>query len=417
MSSETDPTPCNQGFLADVAALASQLDNPVAPYPAFFASPQCGRTGGPVFPVYFNPITCPAAGLASPQDNCLRVISQETFQGYQSSGANLASTEVNVLANPDNDSNSVFTSTAARLYSWYVPPGYALYFYKDNPVTNGIKGNLGLRQGPDTLQTNACANQVTLDDGTTTFFSYANGATDCDASALTHNSPYFVVVLEQDFHDLLVDICTADRQVEIGVGNTLNKVWQPQSAGCDSFMTTLCSGASSNATGRVCACFRQQQALNVEYGASLEVPVCCFGVDPSGDISRACLFDQEAYKTSQMLRNCCSFAECQSIVEKSPSMQANTNTPGKIECRGQFVNFPSVTTTSVPLPNSAVSQKASIPGWVWGVLAAAVAVLMAFVVSLSFVLRTPKPPLLKPLVQPIPQSQMRTVPVAATPLF
>lgn len=429
--SELDPTPCNEGVLADLTALASQIDNPIAPYPVFYSSGQCGGAlTGASFPQYFFPVNCQNAyadGSAVPtaNDNCLRIITDPAFDPL--SGGTIDPTLVNVLPGGTDEkgtpkSNIFNNLDNTRLFSWYVPPQFRMVFYSQNPMLVG-RGNAGpyLIQDPGTLQVNACLSQLALSDGTS-FFQY-NGpsncllascacnlggetipqGTFCNQSATApicvepnaqnqHRAPYFVIIQLEEYPNIIREMCVNNRPVSLGTDlNSLNTVWKPQAAGCDNFVTSLCqiSNVTESEFQNTCRCFTQQTELNNIYGSSLDVPVCCFGFDEDDptDISKSCAFDMSAYKTNNMLQNCCSFAECQQIVEKSNGMRVRASPPGEILCQGNFVNFPTTVTPTVPIPSAFVDEKREIPFYSWIVLAVGVVLLFVFVLSLAFVTR------------------------------
>lgn len=189
---------------------------------------------------------------------------------------------------------------------------------------------------------------------------------------------------------MIFNMCTKNTQYTLGSdpNNSLNRVWKPQSSACDQYMTNICSTSDVTLSQykETCACFTQQQALNVQYGPTLEVPVCCFGADPSGDINKSCYFDTNAYKTGLMSRNCCSFAECTQVVNQNPTMQADASPPGEIQCVGSFVQFPAVPSAQpVVIPSALIVDIYSVPIYVWILFAVAVVLLLAFIFVLLFV--------------------------------
>lgn len=433
MSSDVllNPAPCDDGLLAEMTALAGQIGSPLPPFPVFNSSGQCGGGGGSTtgsaFPLYFFPSDCSSSSIPTYQNNCLRVINDfdGTFDPYH--GPPLDPTVVNVLPGGTDEkgsaANNIFPNNDERLYSWYCPPQYEIIFFKLNPMTNtrevATAGGY-LRSGPNFLQVDACLSDVRLSDNSQ-FFKYGSGSpavpsclqaycacgtgatypagpSYCQVAAgavacpgVTHNAPYFIVIHRQDFSDIIREMCVDNRQVDIGPDtpqNSLNKVWKPQAGGCDTFITNLCniSDVDNSPYKEMCACYTQQQALNNQYGASLNVPVCCFGQDPSGDIKKSCAFDEKAYKTGAMLRNCCSFAECQTIVNESQPMQAQASPPGEINCQGSFVQFPAVPVTPTgPLPTIIITDSSNIPFYVWLIFGLSILLLILFVIVLSFV--------------------------------
>lgn len=415
----TNPTPCNQGLLADMMALASQLENPVPPYPTFFSTGQCGSGAGlegssgnisTVFPSYFEPFC-----QDDTSENCLRVVSRADFDTLQRSGAALSADQYNVMpGQPAGGVNPTVNVSTPYVLSWYVPPGFEVYFYRHDVSAVGLVNNPVLRYQADELEVNACVRRPALSDGSP-LITLAN-TDDCTSAAnlatLQWHAPFLVVVQTEEFYDLLLAACTRQRPVAFGP-NSLNRVWAPQTAGCDALVTNACAGViqgGNDSLARTCACFVQQKALDAKYGASLQVSACCFGQDASGNIARSCLFDNEAYRTKAVLANCCSFAECNTIVRRNSSLRANTPTPGSVECNGKFVTFPPVpsatpTTSPTSLPHTSSTERTSIPVWVWYVVAGTVLCALAFIVSLAFVfapvpLRAPN----KPGTAPLPRS-------------
>lgn len=444
-----DDTRCNEGLLADMTALASQIENPMPPYPVLFSQGECNGglsgLGAQNFPQYFESVNCPNTGVPSAEDNCLRVI--ENFDGSFDplSGPALLPEQVNVLPNRDNTDNNIFTDPTARLYSWYVPPQYTIVFFTLNPsiVTRDVAAGQGyLQVNNNQLQSDSCLTQQRLSNGDR-FFDYIrtkeknldcldppcyyNGEVpclraNCDCNGpdqnfpvgnycttsqapigcpgVDHHAPYFVVIQNVEYPELILDMCVDNRPISLGTSlNTLNRVWKKQAFGCDSYITNLCSigDLAQSEFKDLCSCFTQQQALNNQYGSLLDVPVCCFGEDPSGDIQKACAFNSEAYKTGSMARNCCSFAECQKVVNNSPGMQARASPPGEIKCEGSIVQFP-VPPTSPDGPQTSVSveDSSTIPVFVWIILGVGVLLLLLFIVILAFVLPPSKvklPPL------------------------
>ncbi len=425
--SELDPTPCNESVLADMAALAQQVANPVAPYPVLYSTGQCL---GANFPLYFFRSNCPDSDteVANASDNCLRVIDNPSFdpKGSQT----LTARQVNVLPGgtdaKGNDANSIFFDERDVLKSFYVPPQYKFYFYRGNPLTQSLadaaaEGFLEVDGGQ--LIVDACLSVLKLDNGTPFFQYKENGSflpvgnlpsclqASCDCAftdaqpvptgtfcetaqdqetcpGTRHTAPYLVIVKTVDYSQLIVDMCASNQPISLG-DNSLNRVWRPQTAGCDQFMTSFCAASNLSDSGRkdLCACFSQQQALNNQYGAGLGVSVCCFGTDPDDptDFSKAC-FNTDAYKTDAMLKGCCSFAECEQTVNQSEEMRARASPPNRIECNGSFVDFPKVPTSpGPPLPNVSVDNTVHIPLWVWLVFGLAILLLVGFVVALAFV--------------------------------
>lgn len=432
MGSEQDPTPCNVGLLADLTASSNTVNYPVAPFPVFFSTGGCGGGGGAAaganFPLYYFPVDCSATGTPLPDNNCLRVLDNTDGHLGPTYDQVLSPSQVNVLPNADNTDNNIFSDPSARLYSWYVPYGYRMIFFHDDVRVTTLKAafasNKYLEQGPNTLVVDSCLSFLSLADGST-FFSYGSNqpanasnvtcplaycaacavqsgqipagpncpggpASPQTCTAVTHYAPYFILLKESSFSDLLLDACVQNRTITYGAdpNNSLNRVWKPQSPACDNFITALCnvSDVSISPYAELCSCFTQQQALNYQYGNQLQVPVCCFGADPKGDTMKSCTNNPNAYKTGQMLQNCCTYAQCQTLVENNTGMQVKASPPGEIQCVGSFVQFPVVPVTpSAPIPSVIVVDRHSIPLYTWIVFAVAIVLLLLFMFVLLFV--------------------------------
>jgi hypothetical protein len=431
------PIPCTTNVLASFAAIASQYLSPVPPYVFLSGTGQCGGQGGSttgsIFPQYYFASDCSSSGVPTYANNCLRIISNFDGSFDPLKGPALSPNQVNVLPGGTdqngNPANNVFSTNDARLYSWYAPPGYSIYFFKLNPMTHTrdqCAAGGYLKTDSNQLMVDACLSNAKLSDGSAFFFygsndpyfgtpqppsclqaycscgldqTFSAGPSYCQETTksinpcpgTTHQAPYFIVVQNEDFANIIREMCVNNRQVTIGPDspdNSLNRVWKPQTASCDNYMTNLCniSDLTQSRYAEQCACFTQQQALNNQYGAALKVPVVCFGQDPSGNIAKSCAFDEVSYKTSFMLSNACSFAECQTIVSQSPEMQVHASPPGQIQCNNNFVNFPPVYPSPTgPIPTVIITDIVSIPFFVWLVLGLGVLLLVLFVIVLSFV--------------------------------
>lgn len=465
-------TTCEDVLLKDMAALASQTENPIAPFPVLFSGRNCmgGLTGIGVanFPEFYKSINCPDTGIPDPDDNCMRVI--QDFDGTFNplTGPPLDQNQVNFLPGATDPMNpnkliqgNVFSdNNTDRMLSWYVPPTYEVYFYKKDPSQNtrddaAAAGYIkyGGEDGSPTLVVNGCIELRKLSNGDGFYRYYnnqaflkpckvdplclappynsplgcfldekspetdgngcvaalcqcrgqpgsvASGSDNCikgscipTCPGVAHNAPYFVVVQRKEFSKVIAEMCVQNKPFLIGAKD-LRRVWKAQTSSCDNFMTNVCSTSdlAQSDFKEDCACFTQQIALDNQYGASLDVPVCCFGTDPGGDVSKDCAFSS-AYKTDTMLENCCSFAECEKVVEKSPGMRAKADPPGEIKCDGKLVMFPTPTTTPLA-PGTTVSTetKKSIPFWAWLILGLGVIMLIIFIVLLAFVVKLPLP--------------------------
>jgi hypothetical protein len=400
MTDNLNPTPCNEGVLANMAALAQQVSAPVPPYPLFFSNSGCGESlTGSSFPSYYLPINCPPGDVIPDDsaDNCLRVMS-----GVSRTSTQIQASNINLLPSTADTGtttqSNIFPASTDKLFSWYVPPNFSMIFFEEDPTGKTVVEMLSQGKGWEVsnnyLQVDSCHSALTLANGDS-FFTAKPTITptqdDCqDLATATqawkdarHTAPYFILIEEENFNRTIVDMCTADRDVLVG-SSSLNRVWFPQSSGCDQYMETLC--AATNVAGsefaEVCSCFTQQAELDRKFGADQRVPTCCFGGDPSGDVNKSCAFNTQAYKTKDMLSNCCSFAQCQKV---SGSIQ-NPNDEVGVTCQGTFVEFPKVpAVTPTPQPGDTIEVDEAMPGWVWVVFGAGVLFLLLFLVGLAFI--------------------------------
>jgi len=450
---------CQNGALADMAALAMQVQNPVSPYPLFYSTSSCGGgvTNG-AFPEYFFNSSCPndpmdPNPIPKVTDNCLRVITDYDGSFTPFTGGALDPRQVNVLPGgqdqkgnvPTGFTGNIFSDGSARLFSFFIPENFYIVFYRGNPMTQ--TRDLAAAQGVlqingNTVIPNACIDTPTLTNGLpfmtpvaaqctscssgccrfdTTFNqcvdagSFCNDFNDCreafcgacgnsgavpqgdtcikggtyrSCPAVYHNAPYFVVVQTGDFADTIIDMCVNNGIHAVG-RNSLNRVWRPQSAGCDQYMTSICniSNLPDSPFNEICSCYTQQIALNNEYTAALGVPVCCFGFDVTNpsDIAKSCAFNMKAYKTAFMASNCCSPAICQTVLDNNTDIKVKTTPPGQIYCAGTFIEYPVV---PVPVPNASsilIAVSSAIPFYTWIVFIVGVVLLLLFVLALAFV--------------------------------
>ena len=442
-----------QLVLGDLAALAMQVQNPIAPYPLLYSSSGCGGgvTNGSV-PQYFFNSTCPSSVVPTVEDNCLRIITDYdgTFNPY--SGAALSANQVNVLPGGSNETGSIplnftgniFSNADARLFSWFVPEKFYMVFYRGNPMimTRDAASAMGsLKIDANTVEPNACITNPTLSNGSPFFTTIPHECTGCGAPccwidpqfnlclpydcgsetfescreaycgcgktgpvpqgdtcrdggvykscpAVYHNTPYFILVQTGDFSDSIVDMCVNNGIHTVG-RNSLNRVWKPQSAGCDQYITNLCNTSNllDSTYTETCSCYTQQVNLNNEYTAALGVPVCCFGFDATNpsNIAKSCAFNMKAYKTAFMTANCCSPAICQTVLDNNTEIKAKTTPQGEIYCAGTFIEYPVV---PVPVPDASsiiIAISSAIPFYTWIVFIVGVVLLLLFVLSLAFV--------------------------------
>ena len=396
--SQTNPAPCNQ-VLADMAAEAQVISAPVPMYPRFFSQPQCGHDGGNEFPHSIFPIHCPPSTsdkIPTDLDNCMRVIDisdDPPHQEEQLFKSLLTTSQINYFKGATNAGPSIF-SLPFVLRSWYVPPGYRIYFFEDdirlnspNTTITGSKGYIRFEEGQ--LVTDACASNLTLVNGKPFYVGDCNKQETASLQA-----PYMVILKIKDFHQQILDMCSPNpKDIHLGTAlNSLNRVWKPQAFACDAVVSAVCSDVTSNENQfkDLCACFRQKKKLDRIYGAALDVPVCCFGSQVSKTLNESCLYNAHAYKTSKMVRNCCSFAECQQLVETSTELgkKAIDSSTQKPVCVGNFVTIPLPTTTPpVPeaLPTVTHSNKTETPIFIWITLGIGALFLLAFLITLAFV--------------------------------
>ena len=418
----TDPTPCNSGLLADIAAGAMQTYNIVDPYPVFMTAGQCS---GQSFPMYYFPMNCTSTTLPAPNDNCLRVIDNLDGTFNPLGGGTVRPDQVNRLPTGGTNPFNVFQGPDERMYSWYIPVNYRVVFYVGDPSVTPRSTLAASKQYLDTatiqytnnagLMTDACLENLFLADNVTQFMpptnptsadcrlavcacgtgkTYPAGTPYCNQSTaavgcpgVNHAAPYFLLIKNYEFSDEILDMCVHGSQKVIGT-TSLNYVWQSHTLGCDNYVSAFCglNDVTKTEYAEMCSCFTQQQALNQQYGSSIQVPVCCFGQDPSGDLNKSCYFDDNAYKTGAMSRNCCSFAICQQVVHDTPGIQDNTTTPGQVICNNTFVNFPVVSPqSSVVFPATYVDVSDSIPFYTWVIFAIAIVLILVFVLVLLFV--------------------------------
>jgi len=425
--------PCNQNVLSQMTALAGMIQNPIPPAPIFFDSSNCaagGSVSSASFPQYFFPSDCSSSGIPLPSDNCLRVINGTDGSFDPLGDTGIPAQFVNQLPIKGGTIGNIFSDPTQILFSFYCPPQYMMVFYNGNPTLPNTKKSAAatgyLMVPPNFTFANTCEQLVTLNNGAP-FLGYnpSTGGTAtigncreswCGAAlhkssdtvplgdyctipganyqtwpSLFHNAPYFVVVKTTDFSQIIYNMCVKNTSYYLGIGDTdnlLNTVWSPQSTACDNFITNLCNTSDLTASPYVetCACFTQQAALNNQYGANLNVPVLCFGQDSTGNSKKDCYNNPNAYKTSKMAMYGCSFAQCQTVVNNSPGIQARASPPGTIECQGNFVNFPVVPQPAMSaLPIYLHDISSNIPFYAWLMLGFGVFFLFLFIFALAFV--------------------------------
>lgn len=383
-----NPVPCIVGPLAEMATAAQQIENPQAPYPIFYTQPQCGASAtgtglGPNqadFPQYWLPTQCPGSTRAPQKgDNCLVILTSDPFEG------STTLTETQFTSYPamgaPTDANGTY------FQSFYVPPMYDMYIFDRDQWSDSVAMNTIPHKKfyGGWLENALTAHAVPMTDG-----------------RLVHtlNHAAVVMVLKQEFLATLIEVCTTNKYVAIGdASGDLRQVWSPQSPPCDDLMTTVCSMdpsalqqlqttilGESVPLSTVCACFIQQRTLDERFGPSLKVPVCCFG-DGGDNPATHCAFNTRAYKTADMARHCCSFAECQQLVD-SINATTHNNAPNQVQCKGDLIQLPKL---PPPQPGAqarvVVKRSESIPFWVWLIFGIAVILVVAFLVLIAFVVK------------------------------
>jgi hypothetical protein len=375
-----NPSACNN-VLADVAAAASTTSEIIAPYALFYSSADCGGGGGVTgasFPQYYLPVVCPPDVVIPPaSDNCLRVISSQDF----AEGSKLINPHfINYLPSQTLTTGNIFESPDARLFSWYIPLNYTFIFYKENPSSNVPNQIPQLVQSSNFVQIDSCLGLPTLSDGSSFWTSPPTGCQPAEAKLFTHAAPYLVVIENETYQSMIVDMCTSNRQLSVGT-SSLNTVWFPGSSGCDQQMKSLCSlsGVESTEFAEVCSCFTQQAALDRQF-PNLNVGVCSFGSSTLGDINKSCAFNDLAYKTKSMAVACASFAQCNSFV-----INPNTKLATNVTCQGQFVDFPIAPTVTTSVIPAVTTESTSVSALTWIFLAIAVIFLLCFLINLAFI--------------------------------
>jgi hypothetical protein len=413
---------CNETILGEKAASAQQVDNPIPPHPLFYTSAQCGETGGDSFPKTINGVNCPEYPTETPKpsDNCLHIISAV---GKDIRTIHVQPNQVNILpvgdeTDGETDSN-IFSEIYHKPFSFYIPPQFKAVFFSKTIDTEGeTVGDILDRDGKNDysfvrlvggnhLEVDTCRSQFMLAgtlNNTVPFIgrqytdlagTHIAPATDeeCkDAGDIKNHlqtfAPNFIILQTENFTDMIVDMCVNNRDVLIGT-HSLRNVWSPQSSGCDKFISNLCSLSSVNETKykEMCSCFQQQIQLDGQFGEELKVSACCFGQDPSGDIDKSCAFNRSAYKTKEMLDNCCSFSQCkQKVIE----LGGGTKQTG-VNCQGTFVEFPkqnsdlnNTLSADNTLEPATPVKKEFIPIWVWGLFGGGGVLLLLFLIALAF---------------------------------
>lgn len=380
---------CNSGPIRTLAATATTTSEPLEPFPIFFTdatncnSGRASLSDGGVFPSLALPNTMFI------EDGDIR------NSNYTLSG-------VNVLDAKDDATSSSIIGSSGNLLSLYVPPNYRVYFFSSDPRHTPVSQCLQEAHANIPPQTTfPSLFDVELTNGSKLLIardSRNRVITDPDSGAVVHsvkyNAPYVVVCRLESYEDIVRDMCTLNRQVNIG-DTTLNDVWTAQTKECDSFMLGYCR-SSKTSGDRSCNCFIQQARLNSKYGPEAGVPVTCFGSDVTQGDELPCAQDNKAYKTFEMIQNNCTLPVCQKVVNGSVILQqaAADAGIGSIKCEQQVVQIPKpkspnevtghmgeVNNTTDPQVVYAARTEittTSIPTWVWGILGGGVFLFIVF---------------------------------------
>lgn len=234
-----------------------------------------------------------------------------------------------------------------RIHSIYVPPGVKVTSYMYNPDTYTDSFNHRIEFPPNTLIIDTCYQHLTLEDGSP-FFSFKSGSmtvdywyskwllqattstTDlnksivslCQNDNITHRTKWWKIEILTDFKTLLRDTCLSGKPLFIG-DHDMREFWYPQSPSCDQLMLEYCK---SNPLVTSCKCYRQQSLLDQKFNKDLKVPVCCFGHmvdDQPNAMANSCIMNPNAYKSKEMLSNCCQHTLCFQDVDAKSTMNCS----------------------------------------------------------------------------------------------
>jgi hypothetical protein len=124
---------------------------------------------------------------------------------------------------------------------------------------------------------------------------------------------------------VVINMCMGQ---EVYFGGQPFGAYRPQSAACDSLMTTFCAKGTNIDDKRQCGCMRDRRDLAAEYpGATL--PVTCMGTN--------CALGY-AYRTRAMLEEQCSQRICELSVELTGEDLSNS-TDSRVFCGQDFYQF------------------------------------------------------------------------------
>ena len=412
-SSVLNPILC-QKTLETMALAAQQTSSPVSPHPLFFSSGACNAgSNGFVFPDVNSRISCPSDPTIIPtvEENCLRIV-----KGRDARTRVLSTADVNFLRNIQRNVNesNIFANKDDMLFSFYVPPDYLVYFFENDPRGRSLEDqetDQVLIVSGNHVQVNACRSELTLPNGKRFFEAnaavksavqtniatasilgvslnrfatsllnreepYDEQACSSAATFYVHRTPYVVVVEQRDFGSTLLDMCIQGRSVDVGT-TSLNAVWRPQLPACDALVSTFCATTPGD---DACACFGQQAELNRTFGRERKVPVCCFGSDPSGNQDLACAFNARAYKTREMLDNCCTLAQC----KREARVLGALDPSASLSCVGDSNTFPTKEAKTTVFVEPFFDKITSIPAWVLAITVVTGVMILFYLILLVF---------------------------------
>lgn len=413
---------CNNGPLQQLYAAATNVQQPLEPFPLFFRNDiNCNQggsfTGFNVFPQLGGKVDCPVdlSNLGTAL-NCM--VTRQGDLDFKSSSTLSELNELphdktqgNILAFQQPKDDSSDTGSPFHLYSMYVPFNYKVYFFRDDPrhvALNQVRANGYLVAEPDTIYPNLT--QVRLLNANLPFLSITKTTTSIKCSGNrrgvrctvegkagtkeTYNAPYVVICRLESMENAIVQMCTNRRQINVG-NRSLNFIWEPQTQECDDFMISYCR-SSKIKTSEACACFDQQERLNAKYGNELGIPVTCFGSDVTNANETPCAKNNKAYKTSKMIDNTCTVPVCEQTVKVFEGLHETAAAKGitNIKCDTTLVSIPKPrepnekTSHTGPINNSNSPQEIheakietisrSVPSWPWYLVAGGILVFIIF---------------------------------------
>jgi hypothetical protein len=380
-----DVVPCNK-FAEQISAQAQVVNAPTEPLPHFWNLSLCQGTN--YFPHVFLPTDCEEGAVVDISKNCMITMDKSPLSDKTTAKKIAIKIQNNIWKTTEKNPFDKSKTRTLQLRSWFAPPNYRFYIFDSDFDKYYI-------QEPNTFMHDICVQKPTYQFGNTGPLSDSGLLAVCKTDPVNKNelaisnwdAQNIVVEKIGSFFDLLLNSCNGI-ETSIGGREPLSKAWGPQTTGCDNLITSVCKSSAGEDNETMCRCFRQKEALDKKYGRQFNVPVCCFGNDPSGNIEKSCRYAQGAYKTSNMNNNCCSLSTCKQILSKHGNVTKESD--GKVWCDGKLVLFPpSASVVAKPiLPSGVTTTKKSIPLWVWIFVAITGAILLAFIISLAFVRRT-----------------------------